>query len=89
MGWDVFKKFVFAEEKLVEKRVEPGARSGGAGCVVDGGKRKVVFALYKDGGGGTVSPEFLGVGLDSRGRGDGNDKLLLRGVGWGELGARG
>ena len=63
MGWDVLEEFVLAKEKLVEKRVEPGAGSRGAGCVVDGRKREVVFALDKDGGGGTVSPKFIRGGL--------------------------
>ena len=60
--------------------MEPGARGGGAGCVVDGGKRKVVLALYKDGGGGTVSPEFLGGRLGGGGWGDGENKLGVREV---------
>ena len=69
MGWDVFKKLVFAEEELLEERMEPGARSGRASCVVDGGEGKVVLALDKDGGGCTVSPEFVGGRLGGGGGG--------------------
>ncbi len=79
---------MFAKEELVEKGVQPGARGRSAGCVVNGREGEVMFTLDKYGGGGTVSPHLFGIGVCSRGWGDGEDELVFVGVRSRELCAR-